>query len=61
MLGGRDEEVDADETDIDHARKGLHGHMIRPRMVTFEECSRCDRGSGRLYLEVFDMLQSDAR
>ena len=57
VLGGRDLEVEADETEIGRKRKGLHGHE---KQVLADVRGVFERGSGRLYLETFDKLASDS-
>jgi len=57
VLGGRDMEVEADETEIGRKQKGLHGHE---KSVLADVRGVFERASGRIYLETFDKLCSDA-
>ena len=57
VLGGRDVEVEADETEIGRKQKGLHGH---DKSVLADVRGVFERGSGRVYLETFDKLCSNA-
>ena len=57
VLGGDDLEVEADETEICRMRKGLHGH---DKQVLADVREVFERGTGLLYLEMFDKLCSDS-
>ena len=57
VLGGHDLEVEADETEIGRKRKGLHGHE---KQVLADVRGVFERGTGKLYLEMFDKLCSDS-
>ena len=57
VLGGRDMEVEVDETEIGRRRKGLHVHESQ---VIADVRGVFERSTGKIFLETYEKLQADS-
>ena len=54
VLGGYDEEVEVNETEIGRKRNGVHGHS---KQVLADVCGVFQRSNGHLWMTTFDKVQ----
>jgi len=53
-VGGRDIEVECDETEIGRRQKGIHGHK---KIVKGDVWGAVERDTGRVILEIYDKMK----